>query len=447
MQIPEWDEAVARSLDVLVIERTDIGEVFTETRRRTVVDWRDGEASEPRVSIEAGTSARLLRMGRERLSFVSGSDEPAIREAVRGLQRFAGRVPPPAPAAAPHSGERDPAPSAVDPSTAQRWIRRLPGILARHTPRHRLRWTLDEVRRRVVPAGAPAATSVRRLFSLEGTFVAASKRGDETRPFSFHVPEADATADELKQALTSAAAPRERPVALGAGTMDVFFSGGTASVLFHEILSHALEAGAEESPLSPLAAARVSVSDLEVRDDPTRLDLFGGYERDDEGSRPRPVKLLDSGRLAGKLTDRAHGGPRGSTGHGRRAGPADVPLARGSNTVISAGAATTEEMMRRLGNGLWIDEIESGTVELASGQFRLRYPRARRVRRGRFADEVGPGLLAGEILPALSAVEPVIGREVRPCRSLAWCARAGQVVAVGGAAPDVIVRRLSARDR
>ena len=437
-----WDEsAVSRWLDPLVVERGDIAEVFVERRRRTVVQWRDGEPTEPHVSLEAGTSARLRRAGRERLAFVSGAGETALREAIRGLQASAGLSPLPVRSAAPR-------PETASASSADRWIRRLPGILARHVPRHRLCWTLDEVTRRVLPSGLAASLSERRLLSLEGTFVAASRRGDETRTFSFHAPEADATADELKQALTAAAVPRERPIAFGDGTVDVLFSGGTAAILFHEILSHALEADAEESPLSRLSAARLSVSDLEVRDDPTRLDLFGGYERDDEGTRPRTVKLLDSGRLGGKLSDRAHsGGPRGSTGHGRRGGPADPPLPRGSHTVVSAGAATTEEMTRRLANGLWIDEIESGTVELSSGQFRLRYPGGRRVRRGRYADEIGPGILAGEILSTLSAVEPVIGREVRACRSLAWCSRRGQVVAVGGAAPDVIVRRLSLRDR
>lgn len=437
----EFEEtAVARWLDPLVVDRGDIAEVFVERRRRTVVEWRDGEPTEPHVSLEAGTSARLRRAGRERLAFVSGADEAALREAIRGLQASAGRAPLPARSPAPK-------PETASGSSADRWIRRLPGILARHVPRHRLCWTLDEVTRRVLPSGLPASRSERRLLSVEGTFVAASRRGDETRAFSFHAPEADATADELKQALAAAAVPRERPIAFGDGTADVLFSGGTAAILFHEILSHALEADAEESPLSRLSAARLSVSDLEVRDEPTRLDLFGGYERDDEGTRPRAVKLLDSGRLGGKLTDRAHSGPRGSTGHGRRAGPADAPLPRGSNTVVSAGGATTEEMTRRLANGLWIDEIESGTVELSSGQFRLRYPGGRRVRRGRYADEIGPGILAGEILSTLSAVEPVIGREVRACRSLAWCSRRGQVVAVGGAAPDVIVRRLSLRDR
>jgi predicted Zn-dependent protease len=448
MDSAAWDEVqVARWLDPLVIERGDIADVFVERKRRTVVEWRDGEATEPRVSLEAGTSARLRRGGRERLAFVSGADDAALREAIRGLQASAVLAPLPVRPSSPRPDPRDLTPFGDQAPSADRWVRRLPGILARHLPRHRLRWTLDEVLRRVVPSGQPASASVRRLLSLEGTFVAESRRGDETRSFSFHAPEADATIDELKQALTLAALPRESPLPHGSGTTDVLFSGGSAAVLFHEILSHALEADAEESPLSRLTAARVSVSELEVRDEPTRLDLFGGYDRDDEASRPRAVRLLDSGRLGGKLVDRARGGPGGSTGHGRRAGPADAPLPRGSNTVVCPGSATTEEMTRRLANGLWVDEIESGTVELSSGQFRLRYPRARRVRRGRFADEVGPGLLAGEILPTLAAVEPVIGREVRPCRSLAWCSRSGQVVAVGGAAPDVIVRRLSVRDR
>ena len=34
---------------------------------------------------------------------------------------------------------------------------------------------------------------------------------------------------------------------------------------------------------------------------------------------------------------------------------------------------------------------------------------------------------------------------VRACRSLGWCARAGQVVPVGGAAPDLLIRRLGVR--
>jgi TldD protein len=189
----------------------------------------------------------------------------------------------------------------------------------------------------------------------------------------------------------------------------------------------------------------VAVSDLEVVDDARRLDLFGGYERDDEGTAPRPVKLVASGLVGSRLTDRAHAPASGSTGHGRRSGPAEPPLPRGSNVVVSAGSADPDEMLRRLGNGIFIEEFLGGSIEIASGTFRLRFPRARRVRRGRFADELGPGVLAGELLPALGAIEPALGREVHACRSFGWCARAGQVVPVGGAAPDLLIRRLGVR--
>ena len=63
-------------------------------------------------------------------------------------------------------------------SSAERWTRRLAPVLERHASRHRFRWTLDEITRRVVPSGSPPSRSARRLLSLEGTFTAASRRGD-----------------------------------------------------------------------------------------------------------------------------------------------------------------------------------------------------------------------------------------------------------------------------
>src|SRR5207245_9381251 len=150
-------------------------------------------------------------------------------------------------------------------------------------------------------------------------------------------------------------------------------------------LAHPLEAGAD-SPLSGLDQPRIAVAERDVRDDATRLDLFGGYEHDDEGTRPQPVKLLDAGRVGGRLTDRAHAARGFSNGHARRAGPADAPMPRGSNVLVAPGHATGEEMARRLSSGLWIEDLEGGSVELSSGRFRLRFPRARRVRRGRLAD-------------------------------------------------------------
>ena len=437
-----WDDdSIHRWLEPLAGREGDLAEVFGETLTETCLEWRDGELREARVRREQGTSARWRRGGSEQFASVAGSDDAAVREAVRALRTSAGRDPLPI-----RSSRSAPAGEVeIGFPSADRAARRLSAIFARHAPRHAFTLRLLETERRVVSAGRESSSATRRLLSLEGRFTAASRAGDEERPFAFHSPMSDAALDELKTALAAAATPRDRAVPVPQGEADAILAGGSAAVLFHEILAHPLEADAGVSPLRCLPDARVAVSDLEVVDDARRLDLFGGYERDDEGTAPRPVKLVASGLVGSRLTDRAHAPASGSTGHGRRSGPAEPPLPRSSNVVVSAGSTDQEEMLRRLGNGIWIEEFLGGSVGIASGTFRLRFPRARRVRRGRFADELGAGVLAGELLPALEAIEPALGREVHACRSLGWCARAGQVVPVGGAAPDLLIRRLGVR--
>lgn len=431
---------VSRWIEPLAKAPGEIADVFLERRAEVSLDWRDGELVGARLARSEGLSARWRGAGAERIVSVSRADEAGARDAIRRLQAALGRPALPVKAA---SASGPPSPDPLPPPDVERWRKRLAAALARHVPRHELRWTFRELHREVIPAGAPPTAHVRRLISLEGTFVAASRRGDEGRRFAFHAPDADGTLDELKSALGAAAAPREHPVPCGSGDVDVVLAGGSAAVLFHEILSHPLESA--DSILSTLKDARLAVPDLEVRDEPARLDLFGGYERDDEGTRPRAVKLLDAGRLAGRPTDRTTAERGGSNGHARRAEHWDPPLIRGSNLLVSGGQVGTAEMARRLGSGLWIEEISGGTIELASGEFQLRFPRAQRVRRGRLADEVGPGVAVGDVLSALKRVEGGLGREVRPYRALGWCARYGQVVPVQGAAPDVLIRQLAIR--
>jgi TldD protein len=438
----DWDEAaIRRWLDPMAGRGVEIAEVFGEALAEIVLEWKDGEVREVRSRREEGTSARRRAGGVERLVCVPGFGEASARDAVRALRSETGGEPLPIRTSAPPeetgAGELFP--------DADRWARRLSALFARHAPRHAFRFRIRQTERSVVADAGRSGTSVRRLISLEGRFTAASRAGDEERVFSFHAPQSESVDDELKSELAAAASPRDRPVPAPPGETDVLLSGGSAAVFFHEVLGHPLEADAETSPLRHLPDARVSVPDLEVLDDPRRLDLFGGYERDDEGVAPRAVRLVASGRLGGRITDRAHATAPGSTGHGRRSGPADAPRPRGANVVVSPGSADSDEMLRRLGSGLWIEAFSGGSVELASGTFRLRFPRARRVRRGRLSDELGGGILAGEILPALGGIEPVMGRDVRPCRSFGWCSRAGEVVPVGGESPDVLLRRLTVR--
>jgi len=437
-----WDETVIRRwLEPLATRRGEIGELFAEDLAELSLSWSDGGIREARVRRESGTSARRRSAdGREHLAFVSGSDEAAAREAIRAVRAEAGVSPLPIRAARPAAEDA----AELFPD-GDRWARKLTAVLARQAPRHELVFRLRDSTRRVLADGGRRGVSARLLLSIEGRVVAASRAGDEVRAFAFHAPASEASADELRTALSAAVAPRDRAIPPSSGETDVVLGGGCAAIFFHEVLGHPLEADAGASPLRALPEARVAVAALDVADDPRRLDLFGGYESDDEGTPPRSARLVASGLLGAPLADRAHGNGGSPSGHGRRASAADAPRPRGSNVVVAAGSADPEEMLRRLHDGLWIEELAGGSVEIASGRFRLRFPRARRVRRGRLADELSSGVISGELLPALGAVEPAFGRDARACRSFGWCARGGQVVPVGGAAPDVLVRRLHVR--
>ena len=432
-----WDDAaVSRELERLAPGEDEIADVFSERLTEISIPWVDGAAGDPRVRREDGTAARRRTRGEERFAFISGVGEAASRAALRTLAGTAD------PGGAPGETAPEQDRAAAD---ASRWMRRLPALLARHAPRHRLRLRLIRTERRVVAARRAAAESHRRLVSIEGVVIAASRLGDEERPFAFHAPDAGSVADELNAALVRAAAPRDRPVPLPPGETRVVLANGSAAVFFHEILAHSLEADAERSPLTAASGSPLCPSEVDARDDPRRLDLFGGYERDDEGIAPRAVKLIQSGRVGSRIADLGSGGRTGSTGHGRRSSASEPPQPRSANLVVAAGAAPPDELVRRLANGLWIEEIQSGSAEPASGSFRLAFQRARRVHRGRLAEEIGPGFLYGSALDALRRIEPVLGREAHACRTMGWCAREGRVLPVQGEAPDVLLRAVSAR--
>ena len=71
------------------------------------------------------------------------------------------------------------------------------------------------------------------------------------------------------------------------------------------------------------------------------------------------------------------------------------------------------EIARRLNNGIWIEDFRGGSAQVAAGTFRLPFTRARRVRRGRFTEELGAGVLAGRTLEALQGSASQADRPAR----------------------------------
>ncbi|NIX25565.1 MAG: hypothetical protein GWN07_39485, partial [Actinobacteria bacterium] len=66
-----------------------------------------------------------------------------------------------------------------------------------------------------------------------------------------------------------------------------------------------------------------------VVDDPSRLDLPGGFDADDEGVPATPITLVEAGRITGWLCDRGTADElRAPPGRGRRAGWDLLPVPR-----------------------------------------------------------------------------------------------------------------------
>ena len=427
--LSRWIEPLARSAPA---------DLFFEWRSECHLRVEDGQVDSARLSFESGVAARARRDGRSVLASSPRADEAGAREAVR---RLADRLPS-------DSIPRTAEPESADgprPVDSSRWSRRLLGVLSRGAAGRAHRF---EVRRRsfvraILRPGQPLGSFERTLLSITGE-IESSARGRESRQtVTIHVPEADredySEVFERLRALSSGG----RTVPPPAASLPVLLDSGSAAFFFHEVLSHPLEADSPASKLFGLSRAHVAPRAIEVTDEPSRLDLFGGYPFDDEGTMSRRTPLLSAGHLAGSLRDRRHSDSlHPSTGNGRRAGFADHAAPRGANLVVAGGSASDEEMMHRTGNGIRIERFDGGSVDPASGLFRLRFPEAQSLSRGRPAQLLGPGFLEGEILESLAALDESVGNRIAPCRELGWCSRDGKVVPAGGEAPAVLLKQI-----
>ena len=428
------------------LARDGFADLFFEWKSELHLSLRDGAIGASALTIESAVSARARRGSRVVLTASPRADEAGARDAVRRLAAMVSSSHFPKSADAPPSAE-----AGRDVEDPARWTKKISSLVGRafENRPHRVEIRRRHSTRLVVPAGRPASRHDRPRLSLHGELLADTRGGPRWRTFNFHLPEADDGAfEELRVRLRGLAAGGPGQVPPTPGTADAILENGSAAFFFHEVLSHPMEADAPASRLANLVKARLCPREIEVADEPARLDLFGGYPVDDEGVPARRTPLLSAGHLAGPLRDRLRSDAlHPPTGNGRRPSPFDHAAPRGSNLVVGPGGASEEEMLHRLGNGVRIEEFDGGSVDLASGRFRLRFPAAQTVQRGRIAQTLGPGHLEGEILEALAAVDPLLGAKAKPCRQLAWCAREGKILPVGGEAPAMIVRRMQVSPR
>ncbi|WP_375771714.1 TldD/PmbA family protein [Archangium gephyra] len=197
------------------------------------------------------------------------------------------------------------------------------------------------------------------------------------------------------------------------GALPVVFPPGAASAcFFHEVCGHPLEGDVVARGGSYLArrlGQRVAEPFVSVTDDPTDGRGALGYAWDDEGQAARPVPLLHAGVVGTPLLDLRSAKTLGlaPNGHGRRVSFKHPALPRMAHTRVEPHLGDLEGLMAGIPHGLLVRHLTPRHMNLLSGDFSFYIVEAQEIREGRPGRMVSPGILSGNGLEALAAIDAV----------------------------------------
>ncbi|MBU8894120.1 TldD/PmbA family protein [Corallococcus sp. M34] len=203
------------------------------------------------------------------------------------------------------------------------------------------------------------------------------------------------------------------PLPCPTGALPVVFPPGAASgSFFHEVCGHPLEGDVVARGGSYLASRlgqRVAAEHVSVSDDPTDGDGALGFTWDDEGHAARAVPLLRAGVVGTPLFDARSASALGHApnGHGRRVSFRHAPLPRMAHTRVEPHAGDLDSLLADIGHGLLVQHLNPRHMNMLTGDFSFYMTEAREIRDGRPGRRVSPGILRGNGLEALAAIDAV----------------------------------------
>jgi PmbA protein len=184
----------------------------------------------------------------------------------------------------------------------------------------------------------------------------------------------------------------------------------TVAASFVGLLGNSVGADAVQRGRSPLAerlGEEVAGEAFVLHDDGLDPDGFATAPIDAEGTPHRRTTLIEAGRLRTFLYDSytAHRGDAASTGNAGRSGYRTPPGVSASNLVVSPGAASFEQLLREVGEGVYINDVaglHSG-VNPVTGIFSVGAS-GRAIRGGEQAEPLREFTIASDLVSMLRAV-------------------------------------------
>ena len=144
-------------------------------------------------------------------------------------------------------------------------------------------------------------------------------------------------------------------------------------------------------------------------DDGSLPGQWGSIGMDDEGNPAQRNVLIENGILKGYLIDRLESRRMGmaATGSGRRQNYRFAPEARMTNTFIAPGTSTRDEIISSVDKGLFVGNINGGSVHPITGDFNFSVAQCWLIEHGRLTEPVYGATLIGNGGNVLKQVDMV----------------------------------------
>ncbi|MBX3596955.1 MAG: metalloprotease TldD [Rhizobiaceae bacterium] len=248
--------------------------------------------------------------------------------------------------------------------------------------------------------------------------------------------------EALRQALVNLDA-----VPAPAGTFDIVLSSGWPGVMLHEAVGHGLEGDfnrKKTSAFAGLLGQQVAAKGVTVVDDGTIAERRGSLTIDDEGTPSGYNVLIEDGKLVGYMQDRQNARLMGMnpTGNGRRESYAHQPMPRMTNTYMTAGQHTPEEIIASVKNGIYAVSFGGGQVDITSGKFVFGCTEAYMIEDGKVTQPIKGAMLIGNGPDAMHRVT-MVGNDLKLDTGIGMCGKAGQGVPVGVGQPHLRMNQIT----
>jgi len=213
------------------------------------------------------------------------------------------------------------------------------------------------------------------------------------------------------------------------GQYTVVLDQELGGVFAHEAFGHLSEADFlyENPKMRDLMhlGRKMGVEELNIIDDGTLGRYIGTHACDDEGTPTGRTELITEGVLTAHLHSLETAAKMGEkpTGNARAIGRGYEPIVRMTNTYITGGELSFDELTADIDDGLYARGLFGGQTMMEMFTFSAAY--GYRIRKGRVGELIRDVVLTGNVFETLHAMDG-FGDDFEICQKTGGCGKGGQ---------------------